>query len=182
MLSGVGEKVHTTSLEVIHFTPLNCQVLPRLLDSLFSLNCDSKQSVHLVFDGHKNKTTPPAVSDTSTEMTSSPDDCCSTSKSIIAVSYSLSQLVKRSPSSEQISYIIQHLTCQCQRLSTIPNLQYFRGYLTLLTSFLQSIAKSEFMPLFEENISKVSFLFTELFFLSHTLNIILSTSRQNVDP
>lgn len=181
MLSGVGEKVHTTSLEVMHFTSWNCQILPCLLDSLFSLSCDSKQSVQFDCDSHKNENNPPDVSNASMKMTSPVNDCCTVSKSVIAVSYSLSQLVRRSPSSEQINYVIQHLARQCQRLSSSPNLQYFREYLTLLTSFIQSLAKSEFMSLFEENISKVSFLFTQLFILCYLSNIVPGTNKQNVD-
>ncbi|VDO77358.1 unnamed protein product [Schistosoma mattheei] len=171
MLSGVGEKVHTTSLEI----------LPCLLDSLFSSSYDRKQSVQLDCDSYKNNNNSPDVSNASMNMTSPPNDCCSVPKSIVAVSYSLSQLVKRSPSSEQINYVIQHLTRQCQRLSTSPNLQYFREYLTLLTSFIQSLAKSEFMSLFEENISKVSFLFTQLFFLCYLSNVVTGTNKQIVD-
>ncbi|VDP66199.1 unnamed protein product [Schistosoma curassoni] len=161
MLSGVGEKVHTTSLEI----------LPCLLDSLFSLSCDSKQSVQLDCDSHKNENNPPDVSNASMKMTSPVNDCCSVSKSVIAVSYSLSQLVKRSPSSEQINYVIQHLARQCQRLSSSPNLQYFREYLTLLTSFIQSLAKSEFMSLFEENISKILITLNNCYSSPDVLNL-----------
>ncbi|RTG87296.1 uncharacterized protein DC041_0011548 [Schistosoma bovis] len=161
MLSGVGEKVHTTSLEI----------LPCLLDSLFSLSCDSKQSVQLDCDSHKNENNPPDVSNASMKMTRPVDDCCSVSKSVIAVSYSLSQLVKRSPSSEQINYVIQHLTRQCQRLSSSPNPQHFREYLTLLTSFIQSLAKSEFMSLFEENISKILITLNNCYSSPDVLNL-----------
>ncbi|CAH8602824.1 unnamed protein product [Schistosoma curassoni] len=105
------------------------------------------------------------------KMTSPVNDCCSVSKSVIAVSYSLSQLVKRSPSSEQINYVIQHLARQCQRLSSSPNLQYFREYLTLLTSFIQSLAKSEFMSLFEENISKILITLNNCYSSPDVLNL-----------
>ncbi|CAH8538854.1 unnamed protein product [Schistosoma turkestanicum] len=145
ILSGVGEKVHTTSLEI----------LPCLLDSLFNSDGDIKQPVQFLCDSDKNKDSSPAFSNASMKTISSSDDFCPVSKGITAVSYSLSQLMKRNPSSEQISYIIQYFTRQCQSLSAAHNPQHFCKYLTLLTSFLQSIAKSEFMSSFEENIGEI---------------------------
>ncbi|KAH8874780.1 small subunit processome component 20 like [Schistosoma japonicum] len=160
LLLGVGEKVHATSLEV----------LPRLLDSIFSSNCGNKQHPHLIYDDCEGKNQILSSYNTTSKLGISSKDLSIDPKILTAVSYSLSQLAKRNPSAEQISYVIQHLTLQCQCLST-ENSQYFSEYVSLLTSFLQSIAQSDFMPLFEENISQILTILTNCYSSRDVINL-----------
>ncbi|VDQ07436.1 unnamed protein product [Trichobilharzia regenti] len=101
------------------------------VDSQLAINCDAKKLASL-----SNGSEP--------------------SKYVLAVSYSLAQLVERSPSSEQLGFVIRHLEVLCRRLSDMHNPQYFQEYLSVLTSFIHSLAKFEFMSSFEEEIEKRS--------------------------
>ncbi|CAH8650083.1 unnamed protein product [Heterobilharzia americana] len=159
MLLGAGGKVHTTSLEN----------LPFLFDTLFELRCEDKKTKNVVSDEQEKKEDFAAMDYDTKQIGFFVD--VPFPKFVVAVSHSLSQLVERSPSSEQIGYVIHHLTKLFRHLLNIHSAQYFREYLLLLTGFLMSLTKSDFMPLFEEDIGKILTMLIDHYSSPHVVNL-----------